>query len=496
MELDHDDSAEIDSDCSKSQDDHPDSFHDLQVLIDNSTGDVINLEKDYVYNNDTDSYLSIHDRSPIGDITLFTGDSDRGILINKSVTINGNGHSIDAGNMTRIFNIVADNVVLKNITFLNANCFDPHATYSEVIMIGGPMPPNAVVYDSGKFGDEALHYFGLCRKGGAIYCSGNGLKITDSTFKGNIADIGGAIYIDGPNSQLSNLTFSNNTSNDGGAVFVSGKNATILKSEFDSNRGLYVGASISSSNDINIQNCRFINCNRRSVVFYGGNWQIDNMNSTYYNSFVKFPPELDFEYELTHTHEEYYNLKITFGVRLYSLPNCPFVKDDHGYSKSKSFSLNVNGKDYNLRTDENSQAELNLKIPNGYCTLKVHNPITNFSRAKSFNVGPNMYNYTNYTDSKVEKSTPKLIVKGKVFAKKSKSKLYSVVLKGKGNKALKKAWISLKINKKSYKAKTNNKGKATFRIKLNKKGTFRAKITFKGDKNYKKISKSVKIKIR
>ena len=91
---------------------------------------------------------------------------------------------------------------------------------------------------------------------------------------------------------------------------------------------------------------------------------------------------------------------------------------------------------------------------------------------------------------------PSVKVKSKVFAKKSKSKVYSVVLKGKGNKALKKVWISLKINKKSYKAKTNKKGKATFRIKLNKKGTFRAKITFKGDKNYKKISKTVKIKIR
>ena len=61
---------------------------------------------------------------------------------------------------------------------------------------------------------------------------------------------------------------------------------------------------------------------------------------------------------------------------------------------------------------------------------------------------------------------------------------------------LKKAWVSLKINGKSFKAKTNKNGKATFKIKLNRKGTFKAKITFKGNKNYNKTSKTVKIKVR
>ena len=89
-----------------------------------------------------------------------------------------------------------------------------------------------------------------------------------------------------------------------------------------------------------------------------------------------------------------------------------------------------------------------------------------------------------------------MIAKSKVFKKNSKSKIYSVILKSKDNKALKKVWIILKINGKLFKSKTNNNGKATIKIKLNKKGTFKSKITFKGNEKYKGTSKTVKIKIK
>ena len=50
---------------------------------------------------------------------------------------------------------------------------------------------------------------------------------------------------------------------------------------------------------------------------------------------------------------------------------------------------------------------------------------------------------------------------------------------------------------KTYKATTNSKGKATFKItKLTKKGKFKAVIKFSGDKNYKKVSKKVKIRVK
>ena len=54
--------------------------------------------------------------------------------------------------------------------------------------------------------------------------------------------------------------------------------------------------------------------------------------------------------------------------------------------------------------------------------------------------------------------------------------------------------LTLKVNKKIYKAKTNKKGKATFKItKLTKKGKFTAVVKFAGNKYY--YAKTVKPKI-
>ncbi|WP_407413038.1 hypothetical protein [Methanobrevibacter sp.] len=55
----------------------------------------------------------------------------------------------------------------------------------------------------------------------------------------------------------------------------------------------------------------------------------------------------------------------------------------------------------------------------------------------------------------------------------------------------------MKIKGKTYKAKTNAKGKATFKIKkLTKKGNHKAVIKYNGDKYYNKVTKKVKITIK
>ena len=57
--------------------------------------------------------------------------------------------------------------------------------------------------------------------------------------------------------------------------------------------------------------------------------------------------------------------------------------------------------------------------------------------------------------------------------------------------------VTIKVNKKTYSAKTNSKGVATFKItKLTKKGTFKSIITYKGDKYYNKVTKIVNIKVK
>lgn len=104
---------------------------------------------------------------------------------------------------------------------------------------------------------------------------------------------------------------------------------------------------------------------------------------------------------------------------------------------------------------------------------------------------------TNYNDANTNtKLTPVIKASSKkTFKLKTKSKKYTVTLKY-GKKAIKKVQVNLKIAKKTFKVKTNNKGKATFKIKLNEKGKFKGVITFKGNSNYNKITKKVKIIIK
>ena len=65
------------------------------------------------------------------------------------------------------------------------------------------------------------------------------------------------------------------------------------------------------------------------------------------------------------------------------------------------------------------------------------------------------------------------------------------------NRVMKNTKVTIKVNKKTYTAKTNKNGAATFKLtKLNKKGNFKSVITYKGDKYYNKVTKTIKIKVK
>ena len=95
-----------------------------------------------------------------------------------------------------------------------------------------------------------------------------------------------------------------------------------------------------------------------------------------------------------------------------------------------------------------------------------------------------------------KKLATKFIAKKKTFRAKIKTKKYTVTLKA-GKKPVKKVRVTIKIKGKLFKAKTNAKGKATFKIKkLNKKGKYTVVIKFGGNKNFKKTSKKVRITVK
>jgi hypothetical protein len=97
----------------------------------------------------------------------------------------------------------------------------------------------------------------------------------------------------------------------------------------------------------------------------------------------------------------------------------------------------------------------------------------------------------------VKKASPKMTAKAKSFKVNVKTKKYTITLKNNKGKVMKKAKLTLKVGKKTYKATTNSKGKATFKItKLTKKGKYTAVIKYAGSKYYKKLTKKVKITVK
>ena len=144
--------------------------------------------------------------------------------------------------------------------------------------------------------------------------------------------------------------------------------------------------------------------------------------------------------------------------------------------------VTFNGKTYEGVTGKSGKAV--LIIPAKVVPKKYTAKITSGTVSKTFKIT-------------VKKATPKLTAKKKKFKKSKKVKKYTVTFKSNVGKAMKNAKLTIKIGKKTYKAKTNAKGKATFKIKkLTKKGKYNAVITYKGDKCYNKVTKKVKITIK
>ena len=174
------------------------TFTELQDMINRAGNNPINLEKNYKWDKN------------------FTG---YGIEINNAITINGNGHSIDALGHIRIFELKAVNdVILNNITFKNGNTDG----------CGGAINVWNVLSNS-KFTNLNFINNTAADNGGAIrfrYAS-TGNLFENVLFENNTdAKNGGAIYMEGSSSlnTFKNVEFINNVANDnGGAIYFYGE---------------------------------------------------------------------------------------------------------------------------------------------------------------------------------------------------------------------------------------------------------------------------------
>ena len=153
-----------------------------------------------------------------------------------------------------------------------------------------------------------------------------------------------------------------------------------------------------------------------------------------------------------------------------------------------SLSIKVNGKTY-AKTLVGGKASITLPDGsyNAVITYSGDSKYAGFTITKKVSVKKQVV---------ATKKASKIVAKNKTFKRKVKIKKYTVTLKS-GKTLLKKVKLTIKVNKKTYKATTNAKGKATFKIKkLTKKGKYTAVIKFAGNKKYKASSKKVKITIK
>ena len=141
----------------------------------------------------------------------------------------------------------------------------------------------------------------------------------------------------------------------------------------------------------------------------------------------------------------------------------------------------------------------------GFVSLVVNTQTAGTYKSSLYFAGNDKYKSVSVPFSvKVNKKPITITAKAKAFKATVKTKTYVITLKTKkcssanGKIYLKSGKkVTLKVNGKTYTAKTNAKGQATFKItKLTKKGKFTANIKFSGDSTYKAVSKNVRITIK
>ena len=163
------------------------------------------------------------------------------------------------------------------------------------------------------------------------------------------------------------------------------------------------------------------------------------------------------------------------------------LKDANGNTlANKKVTIIIDGQSYDRTTNNNGQASISFNL-----IPKTYTATINFAGDSSYDAS------STKATVKITKAAPKLTAKAKTFKIKTKTKKYAIILKNNKGKVLKKVKVTLKVKGKTYKATTNAKGKATFKIsKLTKKGTYKAIVKFAGNKYYNSLSKKVKIVVK
>ena len=220
------------------------NFNDLNRVINGNSNSTINLSNNYKYDEEFDQ------------------DFVNGIIIDRDLTIYGNGITLNGNSMARIFNVIDSNL---NVSFYDIHFKNGHSSNNGGAIRGGTAYNcnfndnyasnggaicGGTAYNCTCKDNEAKHNGGAIFDGNAYYCTftgneaDNGGAMSDSnaynsTFKENEADNGGAMY----NSVAFNCKFTGNEADDGGAMY----NSNAYNCTFTENNADNVGGAMYNS---------------------------------------------------------------------------------------------------------------------------------------------------------------------------------------------------------------------------------------------------------
>lgn len=411
---------------SDSANDDDGTFTSLQSKINQaSEGSTINLTRDYCYDE---------------------GFKSSGIFINKDITINGNGHTLDGMSKSRIFNINFgdifgyNKVTLNNIKFKNGNAKiygGAILNFADLTVKGctftnnyagtaggainslGALTLKNSVFKKNSAGGDAGAVFSLTIKKGYEFYSDYFKDINATDDPKLILTIAAQALLEPGKDTIYNCVFTKNVANGrgGGAVYAF-SHINIKSCTFNSNKAGEKGAAVYGCKDLYIKNSKF---NRNKVGMYGG--------AVYFKC-----------------HEQtgsYVNGTWVPSVKFYS-----------NLIKGSTFSNNAaskrGGAIYGFRVSDSDKV---------HCAKAVKCVFSNNKAPK----GNEIYGGT------LKKCTIKniKITLNTVNVKKSAKKLVLTSTLKKDSSAMKNKKITFKFNGKTFKAKTNSKGIAKVTVKSN-----------------------------
>ena len=353
------------------------TFTDLQKIIDDAqSGSTITLQKGYTYDEN------------------FTTD---GILIDKELTINGNGHNINGLSKANIFKFSSSSygfsASISNIKFINGKTAISALNKVNVLNIEDCVFNNnknsAILIHDGILNIENSVFTNnqVSGDGGAIsaYESSSPfsyddveMHIKNCQFKNNKATKkGGAIYTYYSTPYIENCIFTNNNAYDGGAIYNEGF-ISVKGSVFRDNRANNDGGAIRAKPDLDkmyssgtvilynlIQDSKFVKNNAKyggAIYSYGHQEDVDVKHCTFEDNKANLYRDV----ANVNTINCIFNyLKLTLNTVNVKKSSGSFfltatLKKGSTPIKGKIVSFKFNGKTYKVKTNSKGIAKVTI----------------------------------------------------------------------------------------------------------------------------------------